>query len=63
MDDGGVGFALAVADVLGLFKQRDGKAEARKLARRGAAHHAAADDDDIIMIHRIYLHFFFALLF
>ena len=57
MDDRRVGLALAVADILGFFQQRNGKAVARKLARRGAADHAAADEDHVIK-HRIYLHLF-----
>ena len=55
VDDGGVGLALPVADIVGLFQQQRLRLIPGQLPGDGTTHHAAADDDHII--HRIHLSF------
>ena len=48
VDDGGVGLALTVADIVGLFQQQRLDPVPGQFPGNATAHHAAADDDHVI---------------
>lgn len=53
VDNGGIGLALPIADVVGLFQQHGLCLEPGEKPRHGTAHDTAADNDYII--HSTYL--------
>ena len=57
VNDGGVCFALSVANIVCFFQQEYLRRIARQLAGRSAAHHAAADNDHIIQFAHFMLSF------
>ena len=48
MDDGGIGFRGAGADIVGALEQHGAQPIAGQLATDGGADHAGTDDDDVV---------------
>ena len=61
VDDGGVGLALPVADIVGLFQQQHLGLAAHELSGCAATHHTAADDDHIVNLVHLFSPFTYLL--